>query len=673
MDRRLVIGIFTGFVIIVCGCAVITGIFGYRWFVEATSDRVGENLVETDPTPTPVVIRPNPGISANQTETDSTKSVGRETLEALLGVEIPPTNLRDLAKRLEGKNDIPLTVPPPSSPYEVGTKKSFWVSNVDTNENFQIETSLQYETEHVYFWVQDGVSIQEDELQKLVETFENQIYPLNRNFFGSEWTPGVDGDPHLYIIYASGLGANLAGYFSSADELHPLAHEFSNAHEAFVLSADNVNLGSEYAYGVLAHEFQHMIHWFRDQNESSWVNEGFSELAVLLNGYEVGSEYSYILNPDIQLNDWPYNNGQSSPHYGASFLFFTYFLDRFGETATQSLVANPANGFEGIDQVLEQIDAVDPSTRQLINSDDLFLDWVITSFVQDEKVADGRYTYYQFSDAPKAEATETIYICPKDQMVRDVHQYGVDYIRINCRGEYILKFEGSIQTKVIPQSPYSGDYALWSNKGDEANMTLTKSFDFTEREGLITLTYWTWYDLEEDYDYIYLEASEDGEVWDILITPSGTPEDPSGSSFGWGYNGATAGWIQESVDLSDYAGKEILVRFEYVTDSVANGEGMLIDDISIPEIGYFTDFEDGLDGWETKGWVRMDNVIPQTYRLAMISFGETTTVSQIPLDQDRTAEIQLQIGEEVEEIVLVVTGTARFTRQKAAYRIEILE
>jgi hypothetical protein len=204
-------------------------------------------------------------------------------------------------------------------------------------------------------------------------------------------------------------------------------------------------------------------------------------------------------------------------------------------------------------------------------------------------------------------------------------------------------------------------------------MTLTKTFDFSEHNGPLTLTYWTWYDLEEDYDYIYLEASEDGEAWEILITPSGTGEDPSGNSFGWGYNGVTDGWIQESVDLSAYAGKEVQIRFEYVTDAVANGEGMLIDDIAIPEMGYFSDFEDGLDGWETEGWVRIDNVIPQSYRLALITFGETTDVKQIPLDRDGTAEIKLLIGEGVDEAVLVVTGTARYTRQKAAYRIEIIE
>ena len=71
--------------------------------------------------------------------------------------------------------------------------------------------------------------------------------------------------------------------------------------------------------------------------------------------------------------------------------------------------------------------------------------------------------------------------------------------------------------------------------------------------------------------------------------------------------------------------------------------------------------------------LRIDNIIPQTYRLALITFGETTEVIQIPLGQDETAEIRLQIGEEINEVVLVVTGTTRFTRQKAAYKVEILE
>ena len=224
---------------------------------------------------------------------------------------------------------------------------------------------------------------------------------------------------------------------------------------------------------------------------------------------------------------------------------------------------------------------------------------------------------------------------------------------------------------VIPVTPYSGDYYFWSNKGDEADMKLTKNFDFTNHEGPLTFSYFTWYDLEKDYDYLYLEISEDGETWTILETPSGTAEDPSGNSYGWGYNGATNGWIQESVDLSDYSGKEIQIRFEYVTDAAVHGEGMVIDDISIPEIGYFTDFEKDEDGWKGEGWLRMNNVVPQTYRLSMITYGDRIDVVPIPTGEDLSAEVNLDIGDNVDHVVLVVSGTSRFSRQKAAYRIKI--
>ena len=189
------------------------------------------------------------------------------------------------------------------------------------------------------------------------------------------------------------------------------------------------------------------------------------------------------------------------------------------------------------------------------------------------------------------------------------------------------------------------------------------------------MTFWTWYDLEEDYDYLYLEASTDGENWEILTTPSGTDYDPSGNSYGWGYNGLSGGdgsWVQEEIDLSQYAGKEVQIRFEYVTDAAVNGEGLLLDDIAIPEIGYFNDFENDADEWDAAGFVRIQNVLPQTYRLALISKGSETRVEYISLTADNTAEIPISIGGDIDEVILVVTGTTRYTRQPAAYRFEFV-
>ncbi len=219
----------------------------------------------SDPTPTPMVVRPG--------EETTLPEVSSGTLEILENTLIPENDPRALAIRLEGKGEIPLTLPAP--PRQAGDQKMFWVSNTDTDENFQISATLRYVTDHVYFWVQDEVNFREAEVEDLAETFEQQIYPTNREFFGSEWTPGVDEDPHIYILLAGNLGDSIAGYFPTTDEFHPLVREYSNAHEMFMLNADTVDLNDEFTFGVLAHEFQHMIHWNQDRNEDTWLDEGF--------------------------------------------------------------------------------------------------------------------------------------------------------------------------------------------------------------------------------------------------------------------------------------------------------------------------------------------------------------------------------------------------------------
>ncbi len=299
------------------------------------------------------------------------------------------------------------------------------------------------------------------------------------------------------------------------------------------------------------------------------------------------------------------------------------------------------------------------------------MDWAATNYLQDGNVGDGRYTYHNYPNAPQTSPTETVNSCPTDAMGRTVHQYGVDYIQINCSGDYTLSFEGSTLARLLPEDAYSGSYAFWSNKGDELDMTLTHDFDFSNVSGPINFSFYTWYDLEEDYDYLYLEVSEDGEHWQIIKTPSGTDKDPSGNSYGWGYNATSNGWIQENVDLSQYAGKKISVRFEYVTDAAVNGEGMLIDDVSVDAVNYFSDFESDDGGWVANGFARIQNALPQTFRLDLIKQGSTTTVETIDVNTDQTAEIPISIGGDVNSVTLVVSGTTRFTREEGSYTITI--
>lgn len=655
----IVIGIVA---LVCCICVLLAGIGGYAYYTLAdtlpTSDLPVFSPDENNPTAIPEMTRP------------PVDSISNETLEILQNTIVPPNDPRQMACKLQGLCDVPEVMATSAAPRSIGEKSNFWVSNLDTISNSEITATLQYSTPHVYFWVQDGVNFDKDEMKALVDEFESDIYPTNREFFGSEWSPGIDGDEHIYILYARGLGSSIAGYFSASDSVHPLVQEYSNGHEMFLFNADNTFLGDNFTYGVLAHEFQHMIHWKQDGNETSWLNEGSSELAAFLNDYDPGGfDFVYISDPDLQLNDWPNDQSATTPHYGAGFLFMNYFLNRFGEDATKLLVKDPANGLDSVEDVLREISATDPATGTPISADDFFMDWAVTNFVLDKSIGDGRYVYSNYPGAHRASATETITSCPQSSLTRDVHQYGVDYISIECEGDFTLSFTGSTVTGLLPANPYSGEYAFWSNKGDESNMTLTREFDFSSISGPIELSFRTWYDIETDWDYLYLEVSENGENWEIITTPSGTGTDPSGNSYGWGYTGVTNDWIEEKIDLSEYAGKKIFVRFEYLTDAAVNGEGFMLDDVKVDAAGYSSDFEADDGGWQAEGFVRVQNVLPQTFGLALIKTSDSS-VTMIPLEDDQTAEISLSLNAG-EKAYLVVSGTTRFTRELGTYQIEI--
>ena len=653
--------------LVCCLCLVLV--------VTAASVYFSTTTLSVGPTALPPTTPPTPDVEASSWSNQGIPPEAEAMRQEFQAEIVPINDPISLAERLEGKSGIPKVLAETAAPIPLGTVSTFWATNSDIPETFQVDAALAYATDHVYAWVEQGVEYDPEEIKNLVDVFEQKSYPTNRAFFGSEWSPGVDGDEHLYILFANGLGESTAGYYNSTDEYSPLVHEFSNGHEMFYMNTENAFLDYEYTAGALAHEFQHMIHWYRDENEDTWMNEGFSEVAAHLNGFDVGgSDFLFALEPDQTLSHWPSSPGEAGGHYGQAFLLLTYFLDRFGPEATQAIVANPANGFDSIDQILSEMGAAEPSSGQEISADDVFLDWALALLLQDPSLVDGRYSYTSYADAPIPAYAESVSDCPVTDQARTVSQYGVDYVQLTCGGRYDLTLEGASLVPILPAEAHSGEFAFWTNRGDTSDMTLTRAFDLSGISGPAALEYWLWYDIEEGWDYVYLEVSDDGGAsWTILETPSGTTEDPSGNSYGWGYNAMSGGgeqaeWIQERVDLSAFGGQEILVRFEYVTDAAVNGEGLLLDDVRLDAVDYAEDFEAGDGGWEAEGFVRLYNQLPQTFRAALVELGGEPQVTYLTFDENGRVEAPVDLSEEA---VLVITGTARYTWQPGVYRYSL--
>lgn len=653
------------------GCLCIAALCGIS--VLLITNIAGTNrtsfLEEATPTmaSTHVVATPRP-----QNTTIVKVDSANESLETLMNAEIPTADLVFLAEHFEGKSGIPLRITATPVDYSVGDRLDFYKLNTETNEMETTTAILRSKTDTVYFWAEQGIEIDQSALSKLMNIFVNQIYPTDQEFFGKEWIPGVDNDPHLYILYAGDLGYSLAGYTSSTDSVLPQAHEFSNAHEMFAINSDVQTLYDPYTLSVMAHEFQHLIHGYHDPNEETWLNEGFSELATLLNGYDAGGfDNVFAYDPDIQLNDWSGNPNENDAHYGASFLYTTYLLDRFGEEITKQIVADPLNGYASIDRVFQQNNLVDEVTRQLITADDFFVDWTITNYFLDPNLGDGRYDYSNYPGAPSANTTDVITDCDETLLASSVKQYGTDYYEIYCRDQEVrLHFEGDPTVPVLPEVTGEGKF-MWSNRADTSVTSLSREFDLTNMSGPITLTYQTWYDLELDYDYAYLLASENGRDWKILNTPSCTTLDISGNSYGCGYNGTSQRWLTESVDLSEFAGKKVWLSFEYVTDAAVTAEGLILDNISIPEIGYRADFEEDNGGWQAQGFVRIENAIPQTFLVSVVSNNTDEVIQKFSIKSGEVLELVLNPLPSPGSYVVIISGSARYTRQEANYQIEL--
>jgi len=196
--------------VFLCCCAITLGLLGVSYFSlgnRATQIPSIETPVET-PVDNGSSITPQSCTAPStppKLDRVAVDQIPTDTLTTMEDTNVPVADLRDLACRLEAKCSVPQTLP--SGPYTVGQKTSFWVSNTDNAQSFKVNATLQYETDHAYFWVEDTVQYDQGEAKKLIDTFENKIYPTDREFFGSEWTPGVDRDPHIYVLYAHGIGS----------------------------------------------------------------------------------------------------------------------------------------------------------------------------------------------------------------------------------------------------------------------------------------------------------------------------------------------------------------------------------------------------------------------------------------------------------------------------------
>jgi immune inhibitor A len=580
-------------------------------------------------------------------------------LQTLMAAHYPTHDYYESAVRLGSRDVGPRLVP--TGPFQVGDIQNFYGSNG------RVDAELAVVTEHVYFWVEEGLTLDRTDLAEAARRFEEDYYPLLTTLFGQEWLPGIDQDPHFSVLHLSEFGSDdELGYFDSSDEFPRTIINTSNEQEIVYLNMDLLDPGEPLYYGTLVHEMQHLIHWYVDGNETTWLDEGLAQLAETYLGLDtVDTKLDYLQNPDTQLNTWNYeDNDAVYAHYGAAYLFAVYLWEQLGEDAIKELSRHPADGLQAVQSILAGY-RPDTTLEQFV------ADWAAANYLNDE-AAGPRY-HYRSIRLGRPTVERRINSIPHDEL-NNVPQFGVDYVELNVEGSTTISFAGDT-TIPLAVPPRSGQQ-MWYVPGiDSLDAHLTATFDLT---GLnrATFSFWAWYDLEEDWDFAYISISTDGgQSWDLLA-----PDHMSAAEFGPGLTGRSEdvsgnedGWVYQTISLNNYVGQQVMLRIELLTDTAISGRGFAVDDIAIPELSYVHDVETDTGGWQANGFSQVGWQLPQQWRVQLIernkANGGGPQVSTLPLNALNQGQWTVDLGNEGG--VLVITALTPFTTETADYWLSI--
>jgi len=441
MRKALYVRFFFVFALCLLVISVLIVGIGLTWLANDQMSRQSSPTVPLFATETrEVSISPTPALSS-PTTTESSAGDDRfaPLVDMLTLVDAPDLPMRDLHDlgirygRISPETSRVVATAPPER--RIGDREVFTVADTLSNTHRQVEAELRAIGDYAYWWVQVGFDVDEAALATSVERFDTRTYPTNRTLFGEEWSPGVDGETRLHIFLGEVPG--VGGYYSSADEFVRLINPYSNEKEIFYININNRRPGQLGFDEVLAHEYQHMIHWNEDRNEDTWVNEGLSELAAVRNGFpSTRAERQFLLEPDWPLTNWP---DQTAKAYGSAYLFMQYVADRFGDEAVRALVAHPFNGAHGLEAVLG------------VPFEDLFADWAVALLLDDPE--GGPYAFPSL-DLNGVWQTQTFRRYPAD-FSETVAQYGIDYLRFvpeaGRTGTLVITFDGDERGRRCPR------------------------------------------------------------------------------------------------------------------------------------------------------------------------------------------------------------------------------
>jgi hypothetical protein len=512
--------------------------------------------------------------------------------------------------------------------------------------------------------------VTDEQIAYLFSELNSRIYPSNTNYFG--YTKDRDGtgglfaswgydwyvtdnpqrimvlvyniidesyyDPEYPFYVAGFFWGDMSDLYADRNVIHIDSYDWINRVGPGVAQPHLVEQ-------VFSHEYEHAIHFDHDPGEASWVDEGLADLAPFLAGYGHSSRHLayYLVYHRTPLTVW----GGGLESYGASYLFQLYLLENFGGPAfVKALVDEPGNGIEGIQNQLTAF-------GYGASFNDIYRDWTLANYLDDIGLTGRSGAKLGYRDLAIGSADTqgyTIQWSIENYYGSDNHgnlpipRYYGGYKSGTVQwpigdlmpyGPMYLTYKGIQPTlasafranNITGVAAHGGSYQLWGGKGDLIFTTTTTAEEVSLGPGA-SLSFWTWYDIEQYWDFGFVQVSTNGgTIWESLANAHTTSEaDPSAISTVVanlpGFTGSSGGWVQETFDLSNYEGDTVLLRFLYITDWATVLGGFYVDDLVLSDASGIL-LQDNMEveneNWELDGWQRTTGLAENDWELTFLN------------------------------------------------------
>lgn len=352
---------------------------------------------------------------------------------------------------------------PPHTPV-VGDRTTFFVTNFQLQNYEQITAELRATSSKVNIYVElnelDSGHVRPEFLDSLILYLTQQvprigdntegILTLEQNLFGNPPDKDKDGilDIIIYDIQDGYTGKNgnngyISGYFSAVDQTNGLA---SNKRDLIYLDSYPTMYPSREmslfdALQSAAHNYQHLIHYNYDPDETFFINEGCSMGAEYMCGFLRKDVNKFFANTDVPLMRKDTTQRISVEDLTRAQYFILYLDSQFGTSLFKYLVQDSLHGLDGVTSALKKAGHTDTAM-------DLFETWCVANQVQNSSIAP-KYGYGGTSSLDSKPTPRRIHNTDQVNNTNDtINPMAAVYISLRNVGYFDALFYGSPSLKL---------------------------------------------------------------------------------------------------------------------------------------------------------------------------------------------------------------------------------